>query len=306
MPLEQRGARLEPRPVRYILYGAIAAAASTGLLVALIGPRRLAAEASISVAIAPPPTPRLPAGFHVILVIAVAIGSFLAALGLYSRRVANLYRALDEYAVTMVMEFLALLRSGYSVTEAISVMAERDYGPLNGFVRRLDTLMRRNYTFEEAFDESVKDLPRHTRVFLVTIRDAYDAGGRAIEFAGSLSSVMASINALEDLRRSSLKGYTYIIAVSIIMLAIVGLATLYLLGALSHAAGSLVRPVFSRDEVAAMLFYISLWVSIFSGLVAGKLITGTVKAGFWHAFLYYLATIAPLLGGWYHLISTTS
>ncbi|MEB3817075.1 MAG: type II secretion system F family protein [Desulfurococcales archaeon] len=293
--------RLEPRPRMYVISSLILAIVAGIAYVAITGPATIKSEAHLTMELAPPPFPRLPVGPHIVRLIAFVIAAALAPLGIYSRRVMVFQRRLEEASIRVVREFLGLLRTGYSVIDAVSIMAAEDYGPLNAFIRRMAGLLKRNYTFEEAFNSSIAMLPRSARVFLIPILDAYEAGGRAVELAGSLSSVMSNINALEELRRSSLGAYTYMLITSMIMFAAVSAATVYLASSIWSGKAGFVKPLFTPGEIDAMLFYTSTWLSVIAGLIAGKLIAGTVKAGLWYAFLFYIVTVATLFGAG-HLI----
>lgn len=285
-----------PRADRYLIASGILGVAAALISIAYYGFPRLAASFRVTLRVVPPPLPGLPAGHEALNTMGLVYLSVLAPLAVYARRLARLIQVVDLQTIALVRDLLGLLRSGYSVVDAVMLLHRRDYGPLNVFIRRLASFLASNHTFEESFNAAVKGLPRFTQAMLHTILDAYQAGGRALELATSISSVFSSIESLEELRRSAIGGYIYILGISVIMYSAVAGATLYLSSSLwgTASGGGPLTPVLAPYEVRAILYYGAFIISLAGGLIAAKLSSNTVRVTPWYAFLYFLAATASL------------
>jgi hypothetical protein len=289
-----KGETVYPRVEYYLALSLALSVAAALAVIAYYGLPRVAASFHVTMKIAPPPMPGIPAGEEALRLMGTVYVAFLLPLAVYSRRLARTLQQLDTQTISLIRDVLGLLRSGYSVTDAALITAKRDYGPLNVFTRRLARFLTSNYTFDEAFQEAIKGLPRHTRAFLHTILDAYHAGGRALEMASSVSSVFASIDSLEDLRRSAVSSYIYMLGVSVIMYAAVAAATLFLTSHLWQGGGGPLSPVLTPYEIRATLYYGAFIISLSGGIVAAKISAGTTKIAAWYALLYFLVSALTL------------
>ncbi len=244
----------------------------------------------------PPPLPKVPVGSGFLWGLTLIISSSMAPIAFYSRKRYSVIRGLERQVPVLIRDFIGLLRSGMSVNEALEIMARRSYGPLDIFIRTLLRLTRAKVTFEDAFAEAAKTVPKRLVRYLILIRESYRAGGVSLELAGRIASLYAAINALDELRESNLKAYVYILAMSVLIYSLGSGAIVYLAG--SMQGSKLVKPVLNIQEVTGILYYTGLVIALISGVFAGKMVTGEAVGGLWYAWFYIIITaVAILLSG---------
>jgi pilus assembly protein TadC len=288
----RRGPRALPQPGMYIISSVIAFVL-TLIIVVLFFYKPVIEGFRVKSQLMPPPIPPIPVGRGFLWALTAILGVGLFPIAFYSRRRYKVLKDLERQVPVLIRDFIGLLRSGMSVSDALEVMARRSYGPLDVFVKTLLRLTKAKYTFEEAFEEALKTVPRRLVRYLILIRESYRAGGISLELAGRIAALYAAIGALDELRESNLRAYAYILAMSVLVYSIGSGVIIYLASSMGHSR--FIRPALGINDVVGILYYTGIMLALISGIFAGKIITGESLGGLWYAWLYILITALTIL-----------
>jgi len=193
--------------------------------------------------------------------------------------------AIDKHLPSLMRDIAEAGRTGMTLTRAIEVSAEQDYGPLTDELRKMTTQL----TWKVPLDKALQSFSDRCDTLLarraaMLILEASRTGGDIQASIETVNRHIQEIQNLDQRRKSQMRPYIGIIYISFFVFLI----TVYILvtsffGMLSKpgTAGFLVNP--TPIEVYIQLFlYMAAVEAFFSGLVGGKMSTGFLKNGLKH------------------------
>jgi flagellar protein FlaJ len=183
------------------------------------------------------------------------------------------------------------VRSGMPLTQAIKISRNNDYGALSSFVRKLAAKIDWGMNFDKAltyFADSIgsKDIKRSTR----TIVQSYYSGGEIADVLEAVAQNMREIRKLKKERQLELYGELitayvvfFVFLASIIMFSKFILPLLFVSANIQPITGGEESLRFILLSFDRIFTYIIIIQAIFFGLIIGKLIYGSYKAGVKHS-----------------------
>ncbi len=206
--------------------------------------------------------------------------------------------AIDNNIPHLIRDIADAGRSGMTLTRAIEISAERDYGPLTQEIKRLMAKVSFRVPLEKALqyfaDRTGTMLARRSAML---IAEANKSGGDIQESMESVAKHVQDIQYLENKRRATLRPFIGVMYISFAVF----LVTVYLLIssffkqlASSNLAGGTVGGIgfnfvsLPLDKITAVFLYMAMIEAVFAGLVGGKMATGYLKDGLKHAILLML------------------
>src|SRR2546422_1648669 len=206
--------------------------------------------------------------------------------------------AIDNNIPHLIRDIADAGRSGMTLTRAIEISAERDYGPLTHEIKRLMAKVSFRVPLEKALqyfaDRTGTMLARRSSML---IAEANKSGGDIQESMESVAKHVQDIQYLENKRRATLRPFIGVMYISFAVF----LVTVYLLIssfftrlAASNLSGGDVGGIgfnfvsLPLDKITAVFLYMAMVEAVFAGLVGGKMATGYIKDGLKHAILLML------------------
>ncbi len=206
--------------------------------------------------------------------------------------------AIDNNIPHLIRDIADAGRSGMTLTRAIEISAERDYGPLTKEIKRLMAKVSFRVPLEKALqyfaDGTGTMLARRSSML---IAEANKSGGDIQESMESVAKHVQDIQYLENKRRATLRPFIGVMYISFAVF----LVTVYLLIssfftrlASSNLTGGSVGGIgfnfvsLPLDKITAVFLYMAMIEAVFAGFVGGKMATGYIKDGLKHAILLML------------------
>ena len=204
--------------------------------------------------------------------------------------------AIDNNIPHLIRDIADAGRSGMTLTRAIEISAERDYGPLTKEIRRLIAKISFRVPLEKALqyfsDATGTMLSRRTAML---VSEANKSGGDIQESLESVSKHVQEIQYLERKRRATLRPFIGVMYISFAVF----LVTVYLM--ISSFFSRLANSNFGGGggvggvgfnfvslplpKITAVFLYMAMVEALFAGLVGGKMATGYLKDGLKHAII---------------------
>jgi archaeal flagellar protein FlaJ len=207
--------------------------------------------------------------------------------------------AIDNNIPHLIRDIADAGRSGMTLTRAIEISAERDYGPLTKEIKKLIAKISFRVPLEKALqffaDRTGTMLSRRTAML---VSEANKSGGDIQESMESIAKHIQEIQYLERKRRATLRPFIGVMYISFAVF----LVTVYLL--ISSFFKQLANTTFGGSsaiggvgfnfislplpKITAVFLYMAMIEALFAGLVGGKMATGYLKDGLKHAILLML------------------
>ena len=207
--------------------------------------------------------------------------------------------AIDNNIPHLIRDIADAGRSGMTLTRAIEISAERDYGPLTTEIKKLIAKISFRVPLERALqffaDRTGTMLSRRTSML---VAEANKSGGDIQESMESVAKHVQEIQYLERKRRATLRPFIGVMYISFAVF----LVTVYLLissffkqlaNTNLGGAGSVGGIGFNfislpLPKITAVFLYMAMIEALFAGLVGGKMASGYLKDGLKHAILLML------------------
>ncbi len=205
--------------------------------------------------------------------------------------------SIDNNIPHLIRDIADAGRSGMTLTRAIEISSERDYGPLTKEIRRLIAKISFRVPLEKALqyfaDRTGTMLSRRTSML---VAEANKSGGDIQESMESVAKHVQEIQYLERKRRATLRPFIGVMYISFAVF----LVTVYLLissffkqlantnfggGGTSIGGVGFNFVSLPLDKITAVFLYMAMIEAAFAGLVGGKMASGYLKDGLKHAIL---------------------
>jgi flagellar protein FlaJ len=203
-----------------------------------------------------------------------------------------------EHDVTNFMRDLTEARkTGASPERCLENLAGRNYGK---FTKQLETTSRQirwGLSFKviyETFKEKIKSWLALINIYLLV--DAIEVGGGTPETLDTLTRFSEMLSSLEKEKEAMLRP---LLILPYIGAGILLFSTIIFLGFMRFMLSSVGRIGMSFPQFATWLLPPLILQAYLTGLVTGKISSGTLSAGFKHAIILVMAAIAlTLLSGY--------
>ena len=210
----------------------------------------------------------------------------------------------DEIERTLPDVFKALaesIQAGLSLPHAVKETSVRGYGVLGKLLKAIATRTALGLSFESAVDAvlgryEIPSLKRSAKILKI----AYESGGRTFEVLDTAAKVYGLLWSYTYERRTSVRQYVLTIYASLLIFLVIGvvlievffipLATLQKSQPIHIFRGLMEIPVYK-----AIILYTAFIEAIFGGLIAGKMIRGSVKSGALHVILQLVMVLVFFL-----------
>ncbi len=204
--------------------------------------------------------------------------------------------AIDNAIPHLIRDIADAGRSGMTLTRAIEISAERDYGPLTKEIKRLIAKISFRVPLDRALqyfaDRTGTTLSRRSAML---ISEASKSGGDIQESMESVAKHVQEIQYLERKRRATLRPFIGVMYISFAVF----LVTVFLLvtsffaqlantnfgGASSIGGVGFNFVSLPLDQITTVFLYMAMVEAVFAGLVGGKMATGYIRDGLKHALL---------------------
>ncbi len=215
--------------------------------------------------------------------------------------------SIDNNIPHLIRDIADAGRSGMTLTRAIEISAERDYGPLTKEIKRLIAKISFRVPLERALqyfaDRTGTTLSRRSSML---ISEANKSGGDIQESMESVAKHVQEIQYLERKRRATLRPFIGVMYISFAVF----LVTVYLLissfftrlantnfGAGGGSIGGVGFNFVSLplQQITTVFLYMAMIEAAFAGLVGGKMATGYVRDGLKHAILLMMICFATFV-----------
>lgn len=238
-------------------------------------------------------------GVGVIIASIVTVATPLIAIsipGAYAWIIeSRMSKGMGDSIASFLRDLVEVRKTGLGPEKSIIVLSTRDYGPLTPVIRRIASSLLLGLDVEKAVSSAVKGY--RNWVLLASMRlltDTITFGGGSVEALDSLARYARGIADFEAELSRRLRVYMIMPYIGALMVA--GSTMLIL----AYMAQTLVmsRPsseVINTIGLTALLISIGVIVnSWLMGLVAGKLRSGTLMAGFTHAIILTLVSMVTI------------
>ncbi|ABL78206.1 type II secretion system F family protein [Thermofilum pendens] len=178
------------------------------------------------------------------------------------------------------------VRSGLTLPEALSSVAETLGGEVGKMLRQVVLLTEMGVTFQEAIARAFSRyrLPSLDRLGSILLT-AYESGGKVIDALETSAQIFGAIRSYEEERATTINPHVLTIYAATILYVILSLTILYVfvmpLSRLQGIPGALGK--INPGVYAAVMYYSGVMIAFFGGLIAGKMRHGKASAGLIHA-----------------------
>ncbi|MEM0035080.1 MAG: type II secretion system F family protein [Desulfurococcus sp.] len=204
-----------------------------------------------------------------------------------------LYASREYKVVKGITRFLRDLvevrKTGLPPERSIIELSSRDYGVFTPYLRKAAMQLSIGVPLRRIIDELMKKIRSWTgQVLLFILTDSIEVGGGTVEVLENLAWFAESVEAIEDEKKRSLRTLMIVpymggilSAVTVIYMVSYMAKLPVQVGAFSQAAGLVLPSIVLNNYIM--------------GLVAGKISSGRLIAGLFHAILLTLITLAAIL-----------
>lgn len=212
---------------------------------------------------------------------------------------------IDRHLPLFLLSLVSSIQSGSNLVQAILIIPERNMGNLGPLLKNLKANISWGMPISEAFDNfSKKAGTRMAKRVVVLLEIAYKNGGNISENLETIQKYVTELRNLEKERKSALQPYTYTIYISyavFIAIAVILSSQFFTqidsvkqLLVTTHMTNSNVFSALSGVEIKqldAILFNMAVIESIFGGLAAGKIGTGSYVSGIKHVVVMIIIAV---------------
>lgn len=214
--------------------------------------------------------------------------------------------SIDRHLPLFLLSLVSSIQSGSNLIQAIQITPERNMGNLGPLLKNLKANISWGMPITEAFANFEKKAgTRMAKRVIILLEIAYKNGGNISENLETIQKYVTELRNLEKERKSALQPYTYTIYIAyVVFISItVILSTQFftqidsvktLLQENEIPATSNVFAALSGvkiTELDAILFNMSIIESIFGGLAAGKIGTGSYVSGIKHVIVMIVIAV---------------
>jgi len=198
-------------------------------------------------------------------------------------------KAIDEHLPDLFRSIVQAQETGMTLPQALEEASKRNYGPLTAELRKMNAQISWGMTFEEA----LLALGRRVNTVLVQrtiplIIEAGRSGGHVEKVFDPLGKFVQTTLLLDKERRNQTRPYIAIIYVAFFVFLFTIILLFKSFFASIKGLPVLGAAVMSPEEIQRIFFHMTSVQAFFGGLVAGKMVGGTIKAELKHSLVMML------------------
>ena len=182
-------------------------------------------------------------------------------------------------------------KTGLSPEKSIQLLAERDYGKFSRYIKLMSAEISWGIPLKQIFEDfksRVKNWLCLVNLYLLI--DTIEVGGGTEESLESLAEFAEETRELETERKASLAPLFLVPYMGAGILTVTTLMLLQLFTNMSTIGGAQIATV----ELTKMLVTPLILHSFILGIVTGKIVSGRVSAGFKHAIILIIVSVAGI------------
>lgn len=213
--------------------------------------------------------------------------------------------SIDRHLPLFLLSLVSSIQSGSNLVQAIQLVPERNMGDLGPILKNLKANISWGMSIEDGFTNFAKKAgTRMAKRVVVLLEIAYKNGGNISENLETIQRHVSELRNLEKERKSALQPYTYTIyiayAVFIAITVILSSQFFTQIDSVKHILEQSKLPannVFAAlsgvqiNDLDSIMFNMAIIESIFGGLAAGKIGTGSYVSGIKHAIIMIVIAI---------------
>lgn len=214
--------------------------------------------------------------------------------------------SVDRHLPLFLLSLVSSIQSGSNLIKAIQLVPERNMGNLEPLLKNLKANISWGMSIEDGFANFAKKAgTRMAKRVIVLLEIAYKNGGNISENLETIQKHVTELRNLEKERKSALQPYTYTIYIAyIVFIAItVILSTQFFTQIesvkqlLEQSELSDTNNIFAAisgvkvNDLDSILFNMSIIESVFGGLAAGKIGTGSYVSGIKHVIVMIVIAV---------------
>jgi len=197
--------------------------------------------------------------------------------------------SIDNNLPNLLRDIAEAGRTGMTLTRAIEVNAERDYGPLTEELRKTIAQLTWKVPLETALQSFSDrcDTPLARRTALL-VQEASKAGGDIQESIDSVNRHIEELQSIERKRKTQMRPYIaliyisfFVFLVTVFIIVTQFFATVSSIGGLGFLGA---KPV-PVETYSQIFLYMAIVEAVFGGLAGGKMSSGSVKHGLKHVLV---------------------
>lgn len=214
--------------------------------------------------------------------------------------------SIDRHLPLFLLSLVSSIQSGSNLIQAIQMVPERNMGNLNPLLKNMKANISWGMPISEAFENFAKRAgTRMAKRVIVLLEIAYKNGGNISENLETIQKHVTELRNLEKERKSALQPYTYTIYIAYaVFIAISVILSSQFFTQIDSVKQLLITTdipkssnVFSAlagveiKELDAILFNMAVIESVFGGLAAGKIGTGSYVSGIKHIIIMIVIAV---------------
>lgn len=214
--------------------------------------------------------------------------------------------SIDRHLPLFLLSLVSSIQSGSNLIQAIQMVPERNMGNLSPLLKNMKANISWGMPISEAFDNFAKRAgTRMAKRVIVLLEIAYKNGGNISENLETIQKHVTELRNLEKERKSALQPYTYTIYIAYaVFIAISVILSSQFFTQIDSVKQLLITTdipkssnVFSAlagveiKELDAILFNMAVIESVFGGLAAGKIGTGSYVSGIKHIIIMIVIAV---------------
>ena len=204
-------------------------------------------------------------------------------------------KAIDEHLPDLLRSIVQAQQTGMTLPHAIEEVSKRDLGPLTEELKKMSAQI----SWGMSFDETLLSLGKRVNTLLMQrtvpmIIEASRSGGQVEKVFDPMGKFIQTTLLLDKERRTQTRPYLAIIYVAffVFLFTIIMLSRSFF--ASMQGLSMLATSAMSSSEIEQIFFNMTSIQAFFSGLVAGKMGEGTIRAGLKHSLVLMLCGYVAL------------
>lgn len=213
---------------------------------------------------------------------------------------------IDRHLPLFLLSLVSSIQSGSNLIQAIQLVPERNMGQLGPLLKNLKANISWGMSIEDGFENFAKKAgTRMAKRVTVLLEIAYKNGGNISENLETIQKHVTELRNLEKERKSALQPYTYTIYIAYaVFIAITVILSSQFFTQIESVKVLLEQSdlpdsgnVFSAlagvrlDELDSIMFNMAIIESVFGGLAAGKIGTGSYVSGIKHVVVMIVIAV---------------
>ena len=212
---------------------------------------------------------------------------------------------IDRHLPLFLLSLVSSIQSGSNLIQAIQIVPERNMGELGPILKNLKANISWGMSIEDGFANFAKRAgTRMAKRVTVLLEIAYKNGGNVAENLETIQKHVSELRNLEKERKSALQPYTYTIYIAyVVFIAITVILSSQFFTQIDSVKNLLVESNMQSNnmfeaisgvqikDLDSIMFNMAIIESVFGGMAAGKIGTGSYVAGIKHVIIMIVIAV---------------